>query len=250
MSGPRHILLMTSTIAPSDDVFLLSVNKADQRLAQYKSSLKFYAQMVLSGAIDRIVYMDNSGHSLKDLVAVAERAGIRDRIEFLSYKQDIPGNNSRYYMEIHLIDQAFRDSPLIAGNPDAIVWKVTGRYVVRNIESIVRSWPPDTDVYIHHRNHPERLVDFYLLGFINRTYHQHIGRDFEDFAGTADGEKILRRKIDTGCFPDVRFTKRFRCTPRLSGVRGHDGKSYDGFEYSVKYAIRAIANAVAPNLWI
>lgn len=250
MTTEPKILLMTSTIAPSADTFLLAVADPQKRLEQYKTSARFYFSLLRQGVFDHIVYMDNSGYPLDELIEISRQLHVEDRIEFLSYQQTLSSRNSRYFLELHLIDKAMKESRFISSYPDAIIWKVTGRYLVLNAEKIVRSWPLNADIYIHHRDVPSRVVDFFFFGFRSQTYGLHIGRDIESYAVLEDGEKILRERIDALVFSGVRFSKRFKWTPRLVGTRGFDGMNYNGFRYRIKYAFRVVANLLLPRWWI
>ena len=250
LADQLHILLITSTIAPAKDTFQLVVRDAEQRLRQYVAAFRFYVSRLCDGTFHRIVYMDNSGYSLDRLEQIARENGVSDRVEFLSCVQNVPGRNSRYYLEMQLIDRAMRESRFLNETPIAIIWKVTGRYLVRNAAALVASWPGDTDIYIHHRNHPYPVVDFYFFGFVRRSYGLHIGSQIELFQRLEDGERILRRRIDVGDFQGIRITKRFKFTPRLEGTRGYNGDSYSGPAYVLRYAVRVVANRLLPGWWI
>lgn len=247
---PKNVLLITSTIAPSKGVFLLKVQSPEVRLEHYKGALKFYLDLLRKGVFDHIVYMDNSGYPLDDIFDLARNANLEDRVEILSHIQTVPINNSRYFLEINLIDHAMRNSKVIISNPTAIIWKVTGRYIIANAESIVTSYPPASDLYINLRNYPHKTTDFYFLGFRCETYRRHIGLDIGAYEGMESGEDILRRKIDAKCYPDVIVYKRFRRTPRLKGVRGFDGAQYGKGKDLMKYAVRSLSNSLLPCLWI
>lgn len=247
---PSDILLATSTIAPKSDTFLLKVIDPADRLAQYEKALRFYLGLINVGVIQEIVYADNSGYPLDTLQAIAAESGHGDRVEFISYTATLDPNNSRYYLEVHLINEAMqRSKRLAAADPETVIWKVTGRYLLANAAAIIRSYPPEADLYINLRNRPYETLDFYFVGFRQGSYHQHIGRDFADFAGTQNGEDVLRRKIDAG-FEGVQVAPRFRVTPRLKGIRGFDGSKYGGLSDTTKYYARRVTNRLLPGLWI
>ncbi len=220
------------------------------RLAQYSAALDFYLGLLASGVFDHIVYADNSGYPLDALHDKVAGRGLSQQVEFLSYVQTLPVENSRYFLEINLIDQAMARSAVLQADPEAVIWKVTGRYIVSNAPQIVKSWPANTDLYINLRNHPYKTLDFYFVGFRAGRYPDHIGQAIDRYAGTRNGEDILREKLDADAFDGVRVQKRFRHTPRLKGVRGFDGASYGGFKDRVKYEIRRTANIVLPGVWL
>jgi hypothetical protein len=246
----QNILLVTSTIQPATGTFMLKVVDAQTRLAQYRDAFDVYLGMLAGGVFDRIVYMDNSGYPLDTLRRQAAARGQADRVEFLSYTQTLPAENSRYYLEMDLIDHAMRMSAVLHADPEAVIWKVTGRYIVSNAAKIVKSWPDGADLYINLRNHPYKTLDFYFFGFRCGSYGDHIGRDRADFAGTRNGEDILREKIDDQTFGQTRVVKRLRHTPRLLGIRGFDGARYGGWKDRMKYELRRLSNTVVPGFWI
>lgn len=245
-----HILLITSTIQPAAETFLLRVVDAETRLSQYSAALDVYLDMQARGVFDHIVYMDNSGYPLDALRDQVAARGSDARVEFLTYTQALPTKNSRYYLEMDLIDHAMQMSQVIQTHPKAVVWKVTGRYIVSNADKIVATWPSEADLYINLRNRPYKTLDFYFFGFRCTTYADHIGRDRADFEGTRTGEDILREKIDNHTFGQTRIVKRMRQTPRLLGVRGFDGARYGGWKDRAKYEIRRLCNRLLPKLWI
>lgn len=251
MSDRRgDILLMTSTIAPKADTFALKRADPADRLRDYAAALTFYADAVKNGVFDALVYVDNSAHPLDALIGIAARAGVEGRCEFVSYEAATPPGYSRYYLELNLLVEAMRRSARLREAGEAAIWKVTGRYVVENIASIVATAPAKFDLYLNLRNRPERVADFFLVGFRRDSFWKTIGRDPEDYRTTEAGEIILRRKIDDGAFGETVIRPRLARTPKISGVRGFDGARYDGLAYTLKYYLRAAANRVAPWLWI
>lgn len=250
MSGRRgDILLMTSTIAPKADTYALKRADPADRLRDYAAALEFYLQAVGRGDFASLVYVDNSGYPLDMLAAIATRAGLANRCEFISYLADTPPQFSRYYLELNLLVEAMQRSAELRAAA-ATIWKVTGRYIVENIASIVATAPATFDLYLNLRNRPERVADFFLVGFRRDSFWETIGKDVEDYKTTEAGEIILRRKIDEGAFGEAVIRRRLVRTPKISGVRGFDGARYDGLAYTLKYYLRAVANRVAPWLWI
>jgi hypothetical protein len=245
-----NILLMTSTIAPAANTFLLKVTDPAERLEHYKRSLVFYARHLTDRTFDRLVFIDNSGYPLDELFETATRAQIAELVEFVSYKSDVSPENSRYYLEINLLCFAMKKSNIIVANPGSLIWKITGRYIVQNIASILFTIPRTADLHVNMRNYPRRTLDFYLIGYRADSFYRHIGRDLDDYRTIRNGEEILREKIDAGSFEGVEITPRFRCTPRLLGVRGFDGAQYGGVNDTLKYIVRSSLNTVAPSVWI
>ena len=248
-SGQANILLMTATIAPSSDTFLLSHRDPMKRLDEYVRALRFYARLLSDGVFDRIVFVDNSGHSLERLIETVDKLSIRDKIEFISYKASVSSKDSRYFLEMNLLIEAFTLSCTIQLLPSARVWKVTGRYIVNNIAKIVVTAPQKVDLYLNCRNIPVETADFYLVAFTARGFNAVLRPHLEQFQTTRNGEDILRDRL-RGSYPGICIVRRLRHTPRLIGIRGFDGARYGGLLDNSKFLLRTAANHFWPDFWI
>jgi hypothetical protein len=246
------ILLITSTIAPAVDTFALKVTDSRSRLDDYKRAFLFYCQNLKKKAFDRIAYVDNSGHSLDELKEIALKEGVDSQIEFISYQSTIdPKNSSRFYLEINLIDYFYKNSELLKNHPEAIVWKVTGRYLIKNISTIISASNDNRyDLYINCRNHPYKVVDFYLVGMSMTAYSTIFSSNLNLYKGTTDGEIILREYIDQIDTNLLRVLTRFPVVPRILGTRGFDGNKYGGAKDLAKYYFRSILNVLVPSIWL
>jgi hypothetical protein len=245
----KNILLMTSTIAPADDTYMLVRKDHQSRLSDYKASLVFQVQLLKSNTVDYIIYADNSGFPLDDLREICTDAGVSDRVEFLSCKMPVSPRLSRYFLEINLISWAIDTSKILAAERNGRIWKLTGRYIIKNIEEIIEK-APDCDLYINCRNYPMKVIDFYLVAFTFCGYRKILSFDLERYRVEQPGEQLLRTSIDTHSPLDSKIIKRFNRTPRIFGIRGMDGESYSGWRGTARYHIRRIANYIWPALWI
>lgn len=243
-----NLLLITSTIAPHSSVFLLAHRDPGRRLQDYIQAMEFYTKILDKNIFDRIIYVDNSGYPLDAIEQIAKRNGVYDRCEFISFMTVPVEGVSRYYLEVNLIQEAMQRSALLADDK-ASIWKVTGRYIVANIDTIVSRAPQKADLYINCRNYPERVCDFYLARFNGHAYRELISRDLEAFKVARSGEVILRERIDNQA-GNLTVVPRFNVTPRLEGVRGWDGARYGGAKDLSKYYVRAMLNRIAPGLWL
>jgi hypothetical protein len=244
-----NILFLTSTISPNRAVSMLAYRDPEKRIQDYIKAFEFYANRIKNNTFDRLVYVDNSGYSLSSLEKIANQTGISERCQFISFTTVPPENVSRYCLELNLMQEGMRRSSLLE-DERATIWKVTGRYIVANIENIVSKAPQNADLYINCRNFPERVCDFYLVRFNRLAYDRLIARDTEEFRTARSGELILRERIDTRFEPDISIVPRFNVTPRLNGVRGWDGARYGGPKDLSKYLVRAVFNRLAPGLWL
>jgi hypothetical protein len=246
----RQVLLLTATITPPAGVPSLARTDPVQRMHDYERALHFYLSMA-GRVFDGIVFAENSASDLGPLRRLA-LAHQRSQIEFFSCDGlDYPASHGRGYGEFKLVDRAMSQAQLLQG--PAIVWKCTGRYVVRNIAALVDSRPP-VDLYCHLRNHPYRLCDLYLMAFSRQGYevaiegvYRHLRNDI--VPGQHTMEEVLFRRLVDALPQHVRVHRRFRHIPVIEGVRGWNNTLYEG-AWDPKNLIRRAMSRVAPWVWI
>ena len=133
---------------------------------------------------------------------------------------------------------------------DENIWKVTGRYIIRNLQDILKTCPSDADIYCHCRNIPLRWTDLYILLWNKNGYEtllKNIPPLLRQDAINESAEQAFRNKIDERNL-NCKIVKRFRKIPELEGVRGLDNKNYT--DMKLKIFLRKLANTLAPWLWI
>lgn len=246
------LLVMTATIRPPSNAPQLTRTDAEARLADYRRGLQHNLALLRKRVVSGIVFVDNSAYGterLEDIVAGAE--DLRGRIELISYDARLGEmQQSRFAGECKLLAHAFDSSALIRGSDDAHVWKVTGRYVVRNLGAIIAADYGRADLIVHCRNRPKRFVDFGVAGFARTRAAEIMGRVLASPHLEYRDEAVIREGVDGAMFADLQVARRFAEIPDFSGVRGSDSASYDGSLYRMKYLARVTANRVFPQLWI
>jgi len=246
-----NIALITSTIAPKKSVFSLKEKDPLLRMEQYKEAFGFYITCLENKTFDKIVYVDNSGHCLKELSDLASDNGVLSQIEFISYESTIDvKNNSRFYLEINLIDYFIQNSKTLRDYPSCMIWKVTGRYIISNISEIIKNSKNGYDMYFNYRNIPEKCVDFYLVGFNESAYKKIFASQIDIYKGLTSGELILRKQLDIVEKNNLKILKRLPLTPLISGTRGWDGARYGEGKDLMKYYLRELVLRIFPFLWI
>ena len=250
MAGPEvQVIFLTATVSPRSGTHDLARSDSDVRRRDYLDAFQFYADVVRRNPDYRLLMVENSGADLAEFENFAAHAGIAGRTECISYTASENPACNRLYLEGGLILEAVKRSRLIA-LPGARIWKVTGRYLIENIESLVRKRPKDFDIYLNLRNYPSQIVDFYFAGFSRRGLEAVIARIWDRLQIVPPGESILRQAIDSGQYADLTLVKRMNVVPFIRGRRGHDNRRYDGVTQIAKYWVRVAMNAVAPRLWI
>ena len=250
-SHPNIVLLTATLVAPADARNLARRDPA-LRLRDYLEAFDFYLAQLSSGAFDALVLCDNSDQDLEPFAARAGRAGLLDRVELIShFGLDYPARHGRGYGEFKLVDHAMQASRLIAAaGADARIWKVTGRYKIRNLARLIRSQPAHADLYCHCRNHPRPWLDMYLMCWNRRAYDgliRGVYRRLRQDATPTSAEQHFRALIDNHRSP-LRLVRRFAHVPQLDGVRGFDNRAYASLWR--RHVVRVVAHRLAPWIWV
>jgi hypothetical protein len=248
-----NILLLTATVTPPRGSPLLARTDPAVRRRDYEAALAFYLKL-LGGCLDYIVFAENSNSDISSLRVLAERSGWGDRVEFIVFDGlDHPPACGRGYGEFKLVDYAMRHSRTIAEMQGAAtVWKVTGRYIVRNLGLIIQRSPDSFDLYCNCRNRPLRWVDMYLQAWSEAGYRRVIRGRYPEL--NEDGAKVsaevrFRDWVDAAP-PAVTVARRFTVTPLVEGARGLDNQSYSWGNQLWKYYLRSALRSTVPWLWV
>ena len=246
---------MTATITPKPDAFSLARRDPRDRLRDYELALQFYLEVLSQGFVDGIVFAENSNSDVTSLVRMTEAANQTERVEFFAcYGLDYPQEYSRGYGEFMLLDRVMSESKFVRQNPNAIIWKVTGRYRIRNLSKIISRRPKQFDLYCHCRNYPTRLVDQYLLAWPTQSYDRLLRGVFETFKENETGvfgEVVMRGYLDEAESRGLSVVRRFSEPPIIDGIRGWDGRAYEqGLSMHTKRIVRWAASIFLPFFWI
>ncbi len=126
-------VLLTATISPSPLPHLVLTDPRE-RWRQYQQALQFWLNRP---AVRQIIFCDNSGYDAdyQDVKTWARKRG--KVLEVISYKgNDASGLRGRAYGEGELIKRVLKTSILMRQAPG--FFKVTGRFVVENFDSLER----------------------------------------------------------------------------------------------------------------
>ena len=245
------ILLMTATVSPPSTATKLARADPIDRLDDYAKALAHYIELHEQGLFDALVFVENSDADLRVLKALAARSTRRETIEFLSfYGLDYPGAFGRGYGEMQIIEHAMQRSALIAAAPaDAMIWKITGRYVLRNVGRLIDG-SVEAELFCQCRDLPRAWADMYFMGWRKRAYAGTLagaaGRLREDLHGRSS-EVELRKLIDEKA-KSMRVARRFAAVPQLSGIRGFDNRRFE--EQGIKTSVRVVLGRLMPWVWI
>ena len=248
----KKILLLTATITPPQDAAQLQRVDPSLRLQDYAMALEFYLKKLKKGVISAIVFSDNSNSDLKILHELAEKYSATNDVEFISYEGlDYPPSYGRGYGEFKMLDYVMEKSRIIINSDaSAEIWKITGRYILENIDDVIRRKPENIDFYCNCRNIPTYWMDLYVLYWSRSYYEKHIKglylnlKSDNEFGGA---EQAFRKNLESGK-STMAIAKRFTTVPLLQGYRGWDNKNYK--EMGFKLFLRRFALIVLPWLWV
>jgi len=246
---------MTATVTPKTGVPNLKRVDPAVRLQDYKAALNFYLSKI-GQCVDAIVFAENSNSDISELKQLVEYSGYSKHVEFVVFNGlDYPPHYDRGYGEFKLLDYAMEHSLLINTELEhTVVWKVTGRYVVKNLEQLINQQPSRFDIYCNFRNYPKHWVDTFLMAWTPAAYKKCIKGIYDSLktnvpevpTGTA-AEELLRDWFDQQT--SIKFAHRFKVTPWVEGARGADNKGYST-DNKWKTQFRNVVNVVLPWLWI
>ena len=236
-----NILLLTSTIKPNpDQPQLVLVNPVD-RLKDYESALEFYAHQLARGRLDKIIFVDNSGF---DLGCLSDRFQSKN-IEWISfYGLDYPNTYHRGYGEFKLIDYAFSHSITLRALCDSdVVWKVTGRYIIKNMGNVIKLAPARFDLYCDVK---KNWVDMGLMAWNKAGYNSLIKDVWQKFATGMAPELILADAIKRQADASDTIIMTYFWPPFVVGRRGYDGSKYIGRFTPIRFALTLVIKSI---LW-
>lgn len=252
----KNILLLTATVRPPAGAIGLARTDTKARMDDYADAMAFYLEALRSLTFDNIVFVDNSNSSLNFLQACVDANGLTDRVELISYAGlDYPPEFGRTFGEFKLIDEAYVLSrTLKEADASAVVWKITGRYTVQNIESLIRSRPRACDLYCNARSMPTKYLDLYCISWNGRGYLKFIKNIYKNLnvsTTTVPGENIFFDILFDGkSASQITVKPRFKVTPYITGIRGFTNTGFNVGKDKVKYHLRVMLRIVAPWLWV
>lgn len=250
---PKNILLLTATINPSVGIPTLARRDLGERRGDYEKALRFYVKL-LGKCFDGIVLCENSGADLGSLRAIAEQSERPGAVELISFQGlEPPQGYGRAFAEIKLIEHAWRNSDILRRTSEKIVWKCTGRYLIRNMEKLVRTQPKTFDVYCHMRDRPVRACELYMLAWSEAGYRAAIENSaplLEDRSAIGYGPESLFRRHLESLADQIKIVPRFRRVPLIEARRGWNNQPFSNRLWHGKILARAIALKLTPWLWI
>jgi hypothetical protein len=261
MSESSQIVLLSATVIPPSHVPNLVLTDPDLRLLDYERALAFYLSLLDKG-VDYIVLVENSNADISKLHQLVTGSGLRDRVELISfYGLDYPVEYGKGYGEFKLVDYAMSNSRILSAEMSkAVIWKVTGRYVVKNLSEVIRRRPQPFDIYCNFRlgltrpiSKPKLLkwMDLFLLAWTATGYDGVIKNIYQDLRADHHGEAEVRfRELLDQVPPHLSVVNRYTTIPFIDGFRGFDGQNFSQGMNRWKYYSRCVAQRLMPWAWL
>lgn len=255
----RFLLVMTATVTPAVHA---EVRRSDPqvRLEDYKTALRFWLADP-HPALDRILFLENSGADLTDLRAIAERENsLKKEVEFLSLPvHDAPPGINYGYSEMQLLDEGLTQSKLRQATTHMI--KATGRLT---FPALGKALDKIANFKELRSRRLELMVDCRKLGFPRRGYDASVqlfvcSHDF--FDSVLRNSKSEMNSTDLRLLEHLIFRKaipfkgrpgyylRFPCNIDPVGYSGFKSRRYDSARTAISRGIRGILRVVVPDHW-
>lgn len=253
-----NILLLTATITPPENAPLLKRSNPDIRLHDYEKALEFYLKL-LDQSIDRIVFVENSNSDISSLKNIVCQHNASNQVEFIVFGGlDYPPIFDRAYGEFKLIQYAMDHSRTLnnISNTEMIIWKATGRYIIRNLNKIISRKPSNFDIYCNFRKFPKRWAEMYLIAWTFNGYksclqdiYHNLKPVFVNNIRVKDPEEVFIDLLEESN-SSIKIIPRFNITPMVDGVRGWTNQSFLEGKDLLKFYVRRVSNIVLPWFWI
>ncbi len=252
-------LILTATITPPEGVPELARTDPAIRRQDYLKAFEFYLK-VPTRTLPRVVFAENSDSDVSAFRALGDRLGQGKEVFVTSFNgNDHPASYGRAYGEMKLLDKIMTDfEPVSSLPPDALIWKGTGRHILKNIDQLIRTAPRSYDLYCDLKNRPMPWFDMRFFSFSMAGYRSlFLGRypevrDAFSFPepGVREVAEFMIRRWVGDLLPNPRIYPRFRVEPFIEGVRGWDNQPYSRGRGLAKFWVRTVSRKVAPKLWI
>lgn len=250
-------LVMTATIAPPTDAINLARKDPQVRLRDYCEALTFYLG-VSSKFIDRILFLENSDSDLSAIEDLATAAAGNKKVEIISFPKgnEYPPEFGKAYGEFRLINYGIERSKLLLESD--IIWKVTGRLRLMNIDQLIETAPQNYALYCDLRKIPlgrylygNEWIDLRFFSFTLQGYNKFFRDRASSLRDTPNrsAEHYLY-KIVGEALPAESIIPRFRVQPAVAGYSGFSNTDYKHWKYRLKNATRSLLRQIVPALWI
>lgn len=207
----------------------------DQRRQDYRAAF----QRWLTSDFEKIVFCENSGSDLSDLMAMADRSN--KEVDFISFEQEkFDEKHGKGYGECLLLERAMQ-SPLI--DPHGLICKVTGRlYLLNQARLVAYARKELFDICIDvHRNLDSVDVRAFMArpDFLTR-YLLPLKDDLNELVEPMDNLERIAARAWHRAMADQWAWRPLPCSPGYVGFSGSHGHRYRPFKNAVTRYFRMV----------
>lgn len=226
----KNYLLLTATIQPQAGQSQLLLANPQARYQEYRKALAFYHRQLVNRSVDGVIFAENSGYDLSAL----QKEFPHPDLEWISTQGlDYDRSFHRGYGEFLLVDHVHQVSKTLGqARGDDSVWKVSGRYILKNLKSVVTKGPKAFDLYIVTQGNWSEMS---VMAWSVQGYQTYLKKIWPRFATPMAPELILSEEISRLVPQDPLVVTKETWPPYLIGKRGTSGTSYQGRFGPVKH---------------
>jgi hypothetical protein len=248
------VLLMTATITPPLNCPNLKRTNPSVRLNDYCNAFIFYLMQPID-LINRIIFVENSDTDLTPLRNLAVEISHEKSVEFISFPEGncFPVEYGKGYGEILMINYALSHSKIICKND--IIWKATGRLILNNIASLIRSSANNFDVYcdLHNSFKMFKLEAFFdprFFAFSFDSYEKYFG-SYVELLKFQHIENYFYNTIQAELHNgNAKIIPRFKRQPLIKGFAGSLDKDYLTFGKQLQRSTQQLFRTLFPWFWV
>ncbi|WP_269518250.1 hypothetical protein [Alteromonas sp. BMJM2] len=251
----KNILLLTAAINTSREMKNNLRSSPELRISDYYNALDFYIHN-LNENIDVILFCENTNADLSVFAPLKKNASAKKiDLQLHSFQGTCSPSLGKGRCEFEILDEANKYVEENYGENNNI-WKITGRLIIENINSLINSRPSDSQLYIDLRSVPyigEKLggnkwADMRAFAYNSNFYKDFLMNSGQNFSSVV--EKSLFQKIINERLLEKGTCPRLKVEPIFRGICGGSNKNYKSLEYRLKYIVRSVSRKLTPFVWL
>jgi hypothetical protein len=227
------VICLTGTIVPNTTHVVR--NDVLQRVEDYVRAIDFY----LSNTDQQIIFAENSDYDLNSDERFQKFMQM-PRFRVMRFTAHPDSSKGKGFQEFNMLDQLVASLP-----PNALLVKITGRYIVRNIKGIIEKLSEGFTIDLHRK---KKVAITGLFAVSTSIYREYITGIFAE-ADDANGrfiEHVLYDRIDGNDL--ISYCTLLPENPRFEGISGSHGAALSRNKY--KMMVRRIERSLSRNMGI
>jgi hypothetical protein len=252
---PSYLIVMTACIDPATGPAKVVRAEPAVRLEDYAKALRYWIDHP-DPRLGRVLFLENSGHSLDRLKYEAATNPRGKQIEFISMNcNDFPADTSYGYSELKMLDHGIEQSELARRCQYLI--KTTGRLIFPQLPRLLDRLPAEFNFAVDFRDNrwlarvPQQFVTTQLMIFSRRFYDRQIRNLWQEMSPRQLPliENLLYHEL-------IQFRDKPGAILRWPvnvdpvGQAAHWKKDYRSPRQRLISGVRGVARVAAPRWWV